>query len=174
MNLKILIKQVCVSNVSRRVLESQFLKMYKLFNSLCSWLSLQFVSTSFSDSLDDFLLSHPQFRKDIFFAEDNTTILSSRFYCYMNGTSRSVIRRKALESFRKDLKNKLSIPIFASSYQFIYIEQFIAIQSETTRSLVIAAIAITIATSFFLVNPLVILLVLIGFVSLIFELLGKN
>ena len=92
----------------------------------------------------------------------------------MIGTSRSVILRKALESFRKDLKNKLSIPIFASSYQFIYIEQFIAIQSETTRSLVIAAIAITIATSFFLVNPLVILLVLVGFVSLIFELLGKT
>ncbi|XP_046848827.1 LOW QUALITY PROTEIN: patched domain-containing protein 3-like [Xenia sp. Carnegie-2017] len=123
------------------------------------------------DSLDDFcLVTHSSGK--ISSLLDNTTILSSRFYCYMIGTSRSVILRKALESFRKDLKDKLSIPIFASSYQFIYIEQFIAIQSETTRSLVIAAIAITIATSFFLVNPLVILLVLVGFVSLIFELLG--
>jgi hypothetical protein len=76
-------------------------------------------------------------------------------------------------SLRDDLKDKTTLPVFANAYAFIFIEQFVSTLPETVRNLALAATAIVVVTSLFLVNPLVILLVLLGFASLIFELLGK-
>ncbi|XP_046861195.1 patched domain-containing protein 3-like isoform X2 [Xenia sp. Carnegie-2017] len=164
-----------LSKLTKVVRENKYFRpnVVSWFTELQKWQNkTQNTTQNVLDSLQNFLQSNPQFKKDIFFDKDNTTIISSRFYCYMNGTSNSVTLRKALQSFRKDLRKKLKIDIFASAYQFIFIEQFISIKDDTIRNLVIAALAIIVATSFFLVNPLVILLVLAGFVSLIFELLG--
>ena len=78
-----------------------------------------------------------------------------------------------MTTLRDDLKDKTTLPVFASAYTFIFIEQFVSILPQTLQNLGLAAAAILVVTSLFLVNPLVILLVLLGFVSLIFELLGE-
>jgi hypothetical protein len=127
-------------------------------------------------SLNLFLKSQPQFRKDILFAEDNSTIKASRFYCFLKGTftSTSFELRDSLTTLRDDLKDKTTLPVFANAYRFMFLEVYISTLPETVRNLALAAAAISVVTSLFLVNPLVILLVLLGFVSLIFELLGKK
>jgi hypothetical protein len=51
---------------------------------------------------------------------------------------------------------------------------YISTLPEVVRNLALAATAITIATSLFLVNPLATLTVLLGFISLVFELLGNK
>ena len=76
-----------------------------------------------------------------------------------------------MTTLRDDLKDKTTLPVFANAYPFIYIEQFVWTLPETVRNLTLAAVAILLVTSVFLVNPMVILIVLLGFVSLIFELL---
>ena len=78
-----------------------------------------------------------------------------------------------MTTLRDDLKDKTTLPVFATSYPFIFFEQFVSTLPETVRNLSLAAAAILVVTSLFLVNPLVIFLVLLGFVSLIFELLGE-
>ena len=124
-------------------------------------------------SLNAFLKIQPQYREDILFEEDNSTIRASRFYCVLKGTSSSIKLRDAMTTLRDDLKDKTTLPVFANSYPFIFIEQFVSTLPETVRNLLLAAAAILVVTSLFLVNPLVILLVLLGFASLIFELLGE-
>jgi hypothetical protein len=78
-----------------------------------------------------------------------------------------------MTTLRDDLKDKTTLPVFANAYPFIFIEQFVLTLPQTVWNLGFAAAAIIVVTSLFLVNPLVILLVLLGFVSLIFELLGE-
>ena len=125
------------------------------------------------DSLNAFLEIQPQYREDILFEEDNSTIRASRFYCFLKGTSSSIKLRDAMTTLRDDLKDKTTLPVLANSYSFIFFEQFVSTLPETVRNLLLAAAAILVVTSLFLVNPLVILLVLLGFASLIFELLGE-
>ena len=127
------------------------------------------------DSLNLFLERQPQFKKDIqFFSEDNSTIKASRLYCFLKGTSNAVEQRDAMTTLRDDLKDKTTLPVFTNAYLFIFFEVFLSVVPEVLGNLALAATAITVATSLFLVNPLVTLTVLLGFVSLVFELLAKN
>ncbi|XP_028412075.1 patched domain-containing protein 3-like isoform X2 [Dendronephthya gigantea] len=140
------------------------------FAELQKWYNSQ--NTTLLGSLEMFLKNQSRFRKDIMFSEDNSTITVSRLYCFLKSTSSSVELRDAMTSLRDDLKDKSTLPVFANAYVFIFIEQFISTLPETIYNLSLASGAICVVTSLFLVNPLVILLVLLGFVSLIFELLG--
>ena len=156
--------QECRANVSRHT------DVYKDSNNVYKEIN---VGYSLLGSLDLFLNDQPVFRKDILFAEDNSTVKASRFTCLLKGTSSAVKLRDAMTTLRDDLKDKTTLPVFANAYLFIFIEQFVSTLPETVRNLSLAATAILVVTSLFLVSPLVILLVLLGFVSLIFELLGK-
>ena len=119
-----------------------------------------------------FLESHPQFRKDILFAKNGSSIKASRFYCFFKWSPSSLVKRDVMTTLRDDLKDKTTLPVFANSYQFVLYEVYVSTLPEVVRNLALAAIAITVATSLFLVNPLVTLTVLLGFISLVFELLG--
>ena len=131
-------------------------------------------SSTFLTSLQVFLESHPKFRSDVVFSTDNSSIVSSRLYCFIKQSTSSVTLRDAMTTLRDDLSKKSDLPVFASAYSFIFFEQFVSTLPETIRNLVLAAVAILVVTSLFLVNPIVVFLVFLGFVSLIFELLGKK
>ena len=131
-------------------------------------------STNFFASLQSFLDSYPKFRSDVVFSTDNSSIVSSRLYCYIKQSTSSVTLRDAMTTLRDDLSKKSDLPVFASAYRFIFFEQFVSTLPETIRNLVLAAVAILVVTSLFLVNPIVVCLVFLGFVSLIFELVGKK
>ena len=131
-------------------------------------------STKFFASLQAFLDSYPKFRSDVVFSTDNSSIASSRLYCFIKQSTSSVTLRDAMTTLRDDLSKKSDLPVFASAYRFIFYEQFVSTLPETIRNLVLAAVAILVVTSLFLVNPIVVFLVFLGFVSLIFELLGKK
>ena len=131
-------------------------------------------STNFFASLQAFLDSYPKFRSDVVFSTDNSSIVSSRLYCFIKQSTRSVTLRDAMITLRDDFSKKSDLPVFTSAYSFIFFEQFVSTLPETIRNLILAAVAISVVTSLFLVNPIVVFLVLLGFVSLIFELLGKK
>ena len=79
-----------------------------------------------------------------------------------------------MTTLRSDLKKKTTLPVFATAYRFANLELYVSTLPETIQNLALAAASILVVTSLFLVNPLVIFLVLVGFVSLLFELIGKK
>ena len=169
------ITQQKINNLTQVIADNKFFRptVKSWFKELQIWYKTQNTSQTLLGSLKSFLEIQPQFKKDIVFYGDNSTIKTSRLYCAMKGTSSSVQLRDALTTLRDDLEEKSGLPVFPNAYPFIFIEQFISTLPETKRNLGLAAAAIVIVTSLFLVNPLAILLVLAGFASLIFELLGK-
>ena len=147
------------------------------FTQFHNWYASEGAMTStqnFIASLQQFLRTNTRFRSDISFLEDNSTVESSRLHCYIKQTSSAVSLQNAMTSLRKDLSEKSDLPVFASAYEFIFFEQFVSTLPETIRNLVLAAVSILTVTSLFLVNPIVVILILLGFVSLIFELLGER
>ena len=118
--------------------------------------------------------SQPRCGPGLLVSPNGANIEASRFQCVIKQTKSSALLRDAMTTLRKDLSEKSDLPIFASSYHFIFIEQFVSTLPETIRNLGLASAAILIITALFLVNPLVVFIVLVGFISLIFELLGES
>ena len=112
------------------------------------------------------------FHEDIKLSEDQRYIEASRIIGYMKASSSSTFHRDAMLTLRKDISSKSELPAFPITKPFIYIEQYVIVLSETIKNLSIAAGAILVLTSPFLVDLTVIMLVTLGFVALIFELFG--
>ena len=168
-----------ILNLSQIVASNEYYSSYvdSWFIKFHNWSSGEgsiVAAQSFVTSLQKFLTLQPRFRSDIFFMRDNVTIDASRLSFFAKESSSSVVRRDAMTSLRKDLSEKSDLSVFASSYEFIFFEQYVLTLPETIRNLALASTSILVVSSLFLVNPIVVLLVLLGFVSLIFELLGEK
>ena len=111
------------------------------------------------------------FREDVILSEDQQHIAASRIAVFMKSSTDSSFQRDAMLSLRQDLSTKSELPVFPISRWFVFFEQYVAIPSATIRNLVIAAVAILVLTSPFLVDITVTLLVSVSFVALILELL---
>ena len=147
------------------------------FSEFQNWSASQDVTiatSNFVASLTQFLETHPKFKSDVLFSADHSTVVASRLYCFIKRSKSSVALRDAMTTLRSALSEKSDLPVFANAYVFIFFEQFVLTLPETIRNLVLAATAIFVVTSLFLVNPLVVIVVVLGFASLIFELLGKK
>ena len=120
------------------------------------------------------LLSFANFKQDVKFSLDNKSGDVSRIMGFMKTSTSSSFQKNAMLTLREDLqtgtlKNLAAFPI---ARPFIFFEQYAITSRETVRNLLIAALAVLIVTSPFLVDCTVTLLVVLNFAALICELFG--
>ena len=147
---------------------------------------------NFYQNFELFLLENPQvgaymkynLTVDLFQLRSNTEetfktcdaecslIKASRFMIITKANHHSIYRRDAMLSLREDLRTKTQLPVYGISYNYIYVEQFVVILSDTIRNLAICVSAILLITLPYLVDPKVTFFVFSGFVCLMFELFG--
>ena len=120
-------------------------------------------------------LSVPEFShfaQDLKFSKDGKTLEASRVLGYMKSSGSSMFQKNAMLTLRHDIKENSRLDAFPITRPFIFFEQYAITSRETIRNLLIAALAVLIVTSPFLVDCTVTILVVLNFGALICELFG--
>ena len=107
-----------------------------------------------------------------FASNSNNKIIASRIIVRTKDNYESTFRKNAMLTLRADLDAYGKLNAFPSTLVFIYFEQFVVILRDTVRNLAVSGCAVLLVTLPYLIHPGVALLVVIGFVSLVFELLA--
>lgn len=142
------------------------------FRTWAWWYRVNLTEENFYVYLKKFLQTNRQFYADLRFNNETGRLVASRVIMVTKDNTHSIFRRDAMLSLRRDLKEKSTLPVYAITYIYIYIEQFVVVLPDTIRNLGICACAILVITLPYLVNPKVTFFVFFGFVSLMFELFG--
>lgn len=129
--------------------------------------------SNFTRELKEFLNfgQFSYFKQDLKFSDDNT-IKASRIIGVMKDTTRSTDQKNAMLTLRQDLSDKSKLDAFPIARPFIFFEQYAIISRETLTNLLIAALAVLVVTSPFLLDCTVTILVVFNFVALVLELFG--
>ena len=120
-------------------------------------------------------LSIPQFAyfsQDLKFSKDGTKLEASRVLGFMKNDGSSTFQKNAMLTLRDDIAKKSKLDAFPINRPFMFFEQYAITSRETIRNLIIAAIAVVIVTSPFLVDCTVTFIVVLNFAALICELFG--
>ena len=112
------------------------------------------------------------FAQDLKFSEDGSELEASRILAFMESSGVSIFQKNAMLTLREDIAEKSKLETFPISRPFIFFEQYAITSRETMRNLLIAALAVFVVTSPFLVDCTVTFLVVLNFVALICELFG--
>ncbi|XP_068757015.1 patched domain-containing protein 3-like isoform X2 [Montipora capricornis] len=112
------------------------------------------------------------FAEDLRLLKDGKKIEASRVLGFMKPSGSSTFQKSAMLSLRKDIKEKSELDAFPTTRSFIFFEQYAIISRDTIRNLVIAALAVLVITSPFLVDCTVTILVVFNFAALVCELFG--
>ncbi len=110
------------------------------------------------------------FNQDLKFTKDGTKLEASRVLGFMKGDGSSTFQKNAMLTLREDLAEKSELDAFPTTPLFMFFEQYAITSRETIRNLIIAALAVFLVTSPFLVDCTVTFLVVLNFVALICEL----
>ena len=120
-------------------------------------------------------LNIPQFsgfKQDVKLSINESRVIASRITAFMKNNATSTFQKNAMLTIRDDLAKKSPLDVTPITRAFIFFEQYAIIGKETLWNLVIAALAVLIVTSIFLVDCLVTFLVVGNFVALVVELFG--
>ena len=130
--------------------------------------------SNFVPELSSFLKlpQYSYFDQDLKFSSDKKTLTTSRIIGFMKDSTSSTFQKNAMLSLREDLSDKSQLNAFPIARPFIFFEQYAITSTETIRNLLIAALAVLIVTSPFLVDCTVTFLVVLNFVALVLELFG--
>ena len=112
------------------------------------------------------------FSEDLRFSKDGKKLEASRVLGFMKPSSSSTFQKNAMLSLRKDITEMSKLDAFPITRPFIFFEQYAIISRDTIRNLLIAALAVLVITSPFLVDCTVAILVLFSFAALVCELFG--
>ena len=112
------------------------------------------------------------FAQDLKFSEDGTKLEASRILGFMKSSGSSTFQKNAMLTLREDIAEKSSLGAFPITRPFIFFEQYAITSRETIRNLLIAALAVLVVTSPFLVDCTVTFLVVLNFAALTCELFG--
>ena len=112
------------------------------------------------------------FNQDLKFSEDGTKLEASRVLGFMKSDGSSTFQKNAMFTLRDDIAEKSKLDAFPIVRPFIFFEQFAITSRETIRNLIIAALAVLVVTSPFLVDCTVTFIVVLNFAALICELFG--
>ena len=156
--------------------ENTTLSWIDAFSSYATRLNKNIQGTNFVSELLSFL-NIPQyafFKQDVKFSEDKKAVKASRIIGFMKNSASSTFQKNAMLTLRDDLKSdKLkNLDAFPIARSFIFFEQYAITTQETIRNLLIAALAVLVVTSPFLVDCTVAFLVVLNFAALICELFG--
>ena len=129
---------------------------------------------NFLPALKEFLRIPPfsHFSQDLKFTEDGARLEASRILGFMKGIISSTFHKNAMLTLREDITEKSELDAFPINRFFIYFEQYAITTRETVRNLLIAALAVLVVTSPFLMDCTVTFLVVLNFAALICELFG--
>ena len=120
-------------------------------------------------------LSIPNFAyysQDLKFSEDGTKLEASRVLGFMKNDGSSIFQKNAMLTLRDDIAEKSKLDAFPITRPFMFFEQYAITSRETIRNLIIAAVAVLVVTSPFLVDCTVTFIVVLNFAALICELFG--
>ena len=112
------------------------------------------------------------FKQDVKLSSNGSHVTASRIVAFMKNNPSSTFKKNAMLTIRDDLAYKSPLSVVPISRVFIFYEQYAIIARETTRNLIIAALAVLIVTSLFLVDCSVTIVVVANFVALVLELFG--
>ena len=112
------------------------------------------------------------FSQDLKFSKDGTKLEASRVLGFMKSSGSSTFQKNAMLTLREDIAEKSELDAFPIARQFIFFEQYAITSRETIRNLIIAALAVLVVTSPFLVDCTVTFIVVLNFAALICELFG--
>ena len=112
------------------------------------------------------------FNQDLKFSEDGKKLEASRVLGFMKNDGSSTFQKNAMLTLRDDIAEKTKLDAYPITRVFIFFEQYAITSTETLRNLIIAAIAVLVVTSPFLVDCTVTFIVLLNFAALICELFG--
>ena len=143
---------------------SDYAKMYKK----------KIIGPGFLPELKAFLRipNFAYFSQDLKFSEDGTKLEASRVLGFMKSDSSSTFQKNAMLTLRDDIAEKSKLDAFPIVRPFIFFEQYAITSRETIRNLIIAALAVLVVTSPFLVDCTVTFIVVLNFAALICELFG--
>ena len=130
------------------------------------------LSSNFYTNLKQFVGKSPVFNVDVTVNNDNTSITAARVVFFYQNNSDAINQADAMKTMRTDLKTKSTLDVYPISIMFIYAEQFAAVLDDTIQNLAICAGAIAVITLPYLMHPGIVLVIVISFGSLLFELLG--
>jgi len=156
--------------------EEQTLNWMKAYQGWAQQMGLVITTKQvFYDNLMNFLNNVPMFKADVKYNNNSnsiTEITSSRVVFFYENNNDAINQAEAMKTIRDDLKESGINEIYPISIMFIYAEQFAAVLDDTIRNLAIAGGTILVITIPYLIHPGITGLVFLGFVSLLFELLG--
>ena len=112
------------------------------------------------------------FKQDVKLSSNGSHVTASRIVAFMKNNPSSTFQKNAMLTIRDDLAYRSPLNVIPISRVFIFFEQYALIARETTRNLIIAASAVFIVTSLFLVDISVTIVVVANFVALVLELFG--
>ncbi|XP_070560503.1 patched domain-containing protein 3-like [Ptychodera flava] len=102
---------------------------------------------------DSFLSVRPRpYKLDINFNEDNTSILSSRFYVFSEDPN-TANRERAMMVDARRIVDKSDIKMFAYHPAFIFYEQYLAVLPNTLQNIGIAAAAMFVVSLILIPHP---------------------
>ena len=130
--------------------------------------------SAFLPALKTFL-NVPNFRyfaQDLKFSKDSKKLEASRILGFMKSSGSSTFQKNAMLTLRKDIMDNSELNAFPIARAFIFFEQYVITSRETIRNLLIAALAVLVVTSPFLVDCTVAFLVVLNFAAMICELFG--
>ena len=132
------------------------------------------IGSNFLMSLGEFLQipRYTQYASDIKFSSNSRQILATRIHVFMKNTDDSSKSKDCMLKLREALDQKTTMKAYAAAVAFLYFEQYVLIVPETTRNVVVCGITVLIMTAPFLLHPGILLLMVISFTALIFELMG--
>ena len=112
------------------------------------------------------------FNQDLRFSQDGKKLEASRVFGFMKNDGSSTFQKNAMLTLRDDIAEKSKLDAFPITRPFMFFEQYAITSRETLRNLIIAAIAVMVVTSPFLVDCTVTFIVVLNFAALICELFG--
>lgn len=112
------------------------------------------------------------FKQDVKLSSNGDRVIASRIVAFMKSNPTSTFQKNAMLTIRDDLANKSPLNVFPISRSFIFFEQYAIIGRETAKNLIIAALAVLVVTSLFLIDCSVTIIVVANFVALVLELFG--
>ena len=144
------------------------------FSQYAKRLKKNITGPGFLSELKAFLLvpEFAYFDQDLKFSEDGKKLEASRVLGFMKNDGSSTFQKNAMLTLRDDIAEKSKLDAFPITRLFIFFEQYAITSRETIRNLIIAAIAVVVVTSPFLVDCTVTFVVVFNFAALICELFG--
>ena len=168
------IRQLSVIVKENRHYQSQTLSWIDVFTTFSIAQKINITGPSFMPALKSFLET-PEFsflKQSVKLSSDGSRVIASRIVAFMKNDPSSTFQKDAMLTIREDFANKSPLNVIPISRSFIFFEQYAIIARETTRNLIIAALAVLVVTSLFLVDCSVTVLVVVNFVALVLELFG--